>query len=209
MTRRAVNHRKVSQIIADLAREPKERVRLADLVGVLDERAFGVLMLILSLPNAVGLGTIPGLSTVFGIPQIFVSLQMILGRPRPWLPAFVLDRSIAMKDFRTMVERAEPHLARIERLLRPRLAVMSSTLVERLLGIVFLLLSVVVSLPIPFANQPPAVAQGLISLGLIERDGAVVTAGIVASAIAIAIAIAVGGGILAGIYFAARALLGF
>jgi hypothetical protein len=157
----------------------------------------------------VGLGTIPGLSTVFGIPQIFVSLQMILGRPRPWLPAFVLDRSIAMKDFRTMVERAEPHLARIERLLRPRLAIMSSTLVERLLGILFLLLSVVVSLPIPFANQPPAVAQGLISLGLIERDGAVVTAGIVASAIAVAIAIAVGGGILAGIYFGAKALLGF
>jgi hypothetical protein len=208
MTKHAASHRKVSQIIAELAREPKERVRLADLVGVLDERAFGVLMLILSLPNAVGLGTIPGLSTVFGIPQIFVSLQMILGRPRPWLPAFVLERSIAMKDFRTMVEKAEPHLVRIERLLRPRLAIMSSTLVERLLGIVLLLLSAIVTLPIPFANQPPAVAQGLIALGLIERDGAVVSIGIVAAAIATAIAIAVGGGILAGIYFAAKALLG-
>lgn len=203
------NHRKVSQIIVELAREPKERVRLADLVGVLDERAFGVLMLILALPNAVGLGTIPGLSTVFGIPQIFVSLQMILGRPRPWLPAFVLERSIAMKDFRTMVEKAEPHLARMERLLRPRMALMSSTLVERLLGGVLLLLSILVTLPIPFANQPPAVAQGLISLGLIERDGVVVSIGVVAAAIAAAIAITVGGGILAGIYFAAKALLGF
>ena len=202
-------HPKVSQIIAALAREPKERVRLADLLAVLDERAFGVLMLILSLPNAVGLGTIPGLSTVFGIPQIFVSLQMIFGAPRPWLPGFVLDRSIAMKDFRTMVEKAEPHLVRIERLLRPRLAVMSSTMVERLLGVVLLLLSIVVALPIPFANQPPAVAQGLISLGLIERDGVVVGIGVGAAVVAVAIAVAVGGGILAGIYFAAKALLGF
>jgi hypothetical protein len=202
------NHRKVSQIIAELAREPKERVHLADLVAVLDERAFGVLMLILSLPNAVGLGTIPGLSTVFGIPQIFVSLQMVLGRQQPWLPAFVLDRSIAMKDFRTMVAKAEPHLVRIERLLRPRLAFMASTLVERLLGLVLLLLSILVALPIPFANQPPAVAQSLISLGLIEQDGVVVSIGLVVAVIATAIAIAVGGGILAGIYFAAKAVLG-
>jgi hypothetical protein len=209
MTAHRTNHRKVSQIIADLAREPKDRVSLADLLAVLDERAFGVLMLILALPNAVGLGTIPGLSTVFGIPQIFVSLQMILGAQRPWLPVFVLKRSIAMKDFRTMVERAEPYLVKIERLLRPRLAIMSSDPVERLLGLVLLLLSILVALPIPFANQPPAVAQGLIALGMIERDGVIVLVGLVVAALAAAVATAVGGGIIAGIYFAAKAVLGF
>jgi hypothetical protein len=209
MSAPAANHRKVSQIISELAASSKPYVRLADLLAVLDERAFGVLMLILSLPNAVGLGAIPGLSTVFGVPQIFVALQMIVGAHRPWLPDFVLQRSITMKDFRSMVEKAEPHLQRIEKLLRPRLAVMSSTLVERLLGLVLLLLSIIVALPIPFANQPPAVAQGLIALGLIERDGVVVLIGVGVAMIATAIAIAVGGGILAGIYFAAKAVLGF
>lgn len=202
-------HRKVSQILDGLARAPKTDVKLADLLAEMDERAFGVLMLILSLPNAVGLGAIPGLSTVFGVPQIFVAIQMIVGAQRPWLPNFVLQRSITMKDFRTMVEKAEPHLQRIEKLLRPRLAAMSSTVIERLLGLILLLLSIIVSLPIPFANQPPAIAQGLIALGLIERDGVVVLIGIGVAAIATAIAIAVGGGILAGIYFAARAVLGF
>lgn len=205
----ASNHRKVSQIIADLAREPRERVKLADLLAVLDERAFGLLMLILSLPNAVGLGTIPGLSTVFGVPQIFVSLQMIVGARRPWLPGIVLERSIAMKDFRTMVVKAEPYLTRLERLLRPRLVVMSTRLIEGLLGVVLLLLSIAVALPIPFANQPPAVAQALIALGLIERDGAAVLIGVVVAAVALSIAVLVGGGIIAGIYFAARAVLGF
>lgn len=209
MTDQAGNHRKVSQIIKDLAGSSKPYVKLADLLAVLDERAFGVLMLILSLPNAVGLGAIPGLSTVFGVPQIFVALQMIVGAQRPWLPNFVLQRSITMKDFRTMVEKAEPHLQRIEKLLRPRFAVMSSKPAERLLGLILLLLSVIVALPIPFANQPPAVAQGLIALGLIERDGVVVLIGTGVAVIATAIATAVGGGILAGIYFAAKAVLGF
>jgi hypothetical protein len=209
MTEHAQNHRKVSQIIRELAASPQEQVRLADLVAVLDERAFGVLMLILSLPNAVGLGAIPGLSTVFGVPQIFVALQMIVGAPRPWLPDFVLQRAITMKDFRAMVDKAEPHLLRLEKLLRPRLAVMSTTLVERLLGLVLLLLSVIVALPIPLANQPPAVAQGLISLGVIERDGVVVLIGLGVAAVATTIAIIVGGGILAGIYFAAKAVIGF
>jgi hypothetical protein len=202
-------HRKVSQILDGLARAPKTDVKLADLLAEMDERAFGVLMLILSLPNAVGLGAIPGLSTVFGVPQIFVAIQMIVGAQRPWLPNFVLQRSITMKDFRTMVEKAEPHLQRIEKLLRPRLAAMSSTVIERLLGLILLLLSIIVLLRFPFANQPPAIAQGLIALGLIERDGVVVLIGIGVAAIATAIAIAVGGGILAGIYFAARAVLGF
>jgi hypothetical protein len=76
-------------------------------------------------------------------------------------------------------------------------------------GLVLLLLSIIVALPIPFANQPPAIAQGLIALGLIERDGVVVLIGVGVATIATAIAIAVGGGILAGISFAARAVLGF
>ena len=209
MTEHGVNNRKVSQIIADLASSAKTHVKLADLLAVLDERAFGVLMLILSLPNAVGLGAIPGLSTVFGVPQIFVALQMIIGAPRPWLPDFVLQRSLPMQDFRTMVVKAAPHLVRIERLLQPRLTIMSATLVERLLGLVLLLLSVIVSLPIPFANQPPAVAQGLISLGLIERDGVVILVGLGVAAIAMTIAFVVGGGIIAGIYFAAKTVIGF
>jgi hypothetical protein len=209
MTESAGNHRKVSQIIGELAASSKAHVKLADLLDVLDERAFGVLMLILSLPNAVGLGTIPGLSTVFGVPQIFVALQMIIGASQPWLPGFVLQRSIPMKDFRTMVEKAQPHLLRLERLLRPRLIMMSANLVERLLGLVLLLLSVMVALPIPFANQPPAVAQGLIALGLIERDGVVILIGLGVAVIATTIAAVVGGGIIAGLYFAARAVLGF
>src|SRR5262249_26879385 len=145
--------------------------------------------------NAVGLGAIPGLSTIFGLPQIVLALQMMVGMERPWLPRWLMEKSIARKDFDTMIAKSMPHLTRIERVLRPRWAPMSSYIAERLLGPVFGARAVIVSLPIPLGNQPPAVAMALISLGLTERDGVFITLGLVAAVLACAIALAV---VLAG-----------
>lgn len=200
--------RSVSKILADLASEPKARVSLGDLLAVLGDRAFGVLMLLLSLPNAVGLGAIPGLSTVFGVPQILVALQMVYGAGRPWLPKALLDRSIAMSDFRSVSIKALPHLERIEKHLRPRYEALASPIAERLLGIVFVVLATIVSLPIPLGNQPPAVAMAVISLGLVERDGVFVAAGLAISVLAVMIALAVVLGGAAVIWLAVQQVFG-
>jgi hypothetical protein len=191
-----INHRKASDILKELAqRATGERVSLRDIVEALGERAFGVLLLIFALPNAVGLGTIPGVSTLFGVPQIFVAAQMVMGRERLWLPAWLLDRSITRADFQTMVDKSIPHILKIERFLRPRWSFMSTTLAERLLGLVFLVLAIIVSLPIPLANQPPAIAMSFIAIGLIARDGlyVIVGLGIAVLAVAVAVAVVLGG----------------
>lgn len=199
---------KVSAILDGLVQENAERVRLADLVNALGDRAFGVLILIFALPNAVGLGTIPGLSTVFGVPQIFVALQMALGLHRPWLPRWLLEKSISRGDFIRMVGRAQPYLLKAERVLRPRWPAMSSYVAERLLGIVFVALAAIVSLPIPLGNQPPAVAMAVISIGLVERDGLYVTIGLGVAVIAVALAGAVVLGGAAALYFVFRQIVG-
>jgi hypothetical protein len=183
------NHRKVSEILGDLARQNTgERVRLADLVNALGDRAFGVLILIFALPNAVGLGTIPGLSTIFGVPQLFVAAQMAIGMHSPWLPRWLLEKSIARSDFALMVEKSMPYLLKAERVLRERWPAMSSAVAERFLGVVFFAMAAIVSLPIPFGNQPPAVAMAFISLGLIERDGLYIVIGLGVAVLAVAIA---------------------
>lgn len=203
------NRRKVSQILAELARDfPAERISLGDLLKVLGDRAFGVLMLILSLPNAIGLGTIPGLSTVVGLPQIVVAIQMVIGMSRPWFPQWALQRSLAIGDFRLMAARAGPYLEKGERVLKPRLEVMVTPLAERILGAVCLGLAIIVSLPIPFGNQPPAVAIALISLGIVERDGLFVIIGLVASAIATAIASTVVAAIGMSVFYAFHFVFG-
>lgn len=184
--------RKISEVLTDLGRNGTgDRLKLGDFISVLGDRAFGISMLILALPNAVGLGAIPGLSTVFGLPQIVLAVQMAIGLERPWLPQWLLERSIARKDFDTMIARSMPYLLRVEKVLRPRWPALSSYVAERILGVVFAGLAAVVSLPIPLGNQPPAVGIALISLGLIERDGVFITFGLIISVIAVVLATAV------------------
>lgn len=202
-------YRRVSDVLAEMAGTATgDRVHVRDLVDALGERAFGLMILLFALPNAVGLGTIPGLSTVFGLPQIFVAAQMAVGRGRLWLPAWLLGRSIARADFITIVERSQPHLVRVERLLRPRWTILSAEIAERLLGLVFLLLATIVSLPIPFGNQPPAVAMAFIAIGLVHRDGLYVAIGLAAAVFAVAIAAAVVFGGVAAVLLILRHTVG-
>jgi hypothetical protein len=201
MTASPPHNAKVSELLAQFAAtHAGGRITVGTLAEAFGERAFGALMLILALPNAVGLGTIPGLSTVFGLPQIFLALQMAAGRRRPWLPGWLARRSLAGADFRTVVDKAMPHLLRMERALKPRLPVLSSRPFERVLGLAFLILAAIVSLPIPLGNQPPAVAMAVMSLGLIEEDGAYIVGGFVLGLLATALAMAVVLGGAAAIY---------
>jgi hypothetical protein len=194
--------RKVSEILAAMRARANERVKLADIVAELGERAFGVAMLLFSLPNAVGIGVIPGISTLFGVPQIVLALQMLAGFERPWLPVWLLEKSIARADFERMIDRSMPVLVRVERYLKPRAAALTGPFVERLMGLVFLVLAAVVSLPIPLGNQPPAVAIAVVALGLTARDGVFVAAGCVMGVAAVAIASLVVLGGAAVIWFA-------
>jgi hypothetical protein len=187
----ATNSRRTSEILEEIARGRTARVTLGDIVERLGDRAFGVIMLIFSLPNAVGLGSIPGVSTVFGLPQVIFALQMILGRSRPWLPRWLLAKSLSAADFRKLVEKSRPQLERLERTLKPRLHFLSSIWAERLLGLVFLVLAMIVALPIPGGNWPPAIAMALLAAGVIERDGVCVLIGLAVSAVAVVIALAV------------------
>ncbi|MGQ0665283.1 MAG: exopolysaccharide biosynthesis protein [Pseudomonadota bacterium] len=181
--------RKVSELLAALSREHRgERVRIGDLLAAFGDRAFGVLMLVFALPNAVGLGAIPGVSTVFGLPQVILALQMTIGFERPWMPAWLLERGIARTDFASMVDKSMPYLVKAERILRPRWTMLASGPAERILGVAFLVPAIVVSLPIPLGNWLPAVAIGIMAIGLIERDGLAVSAGTAVGVVSVALA---------------------
>ncbi|WP_245593574.1 exopolysaccharide biosynthesis protein [Azospirillum halopraeferens] len=192
--------KRASEVLDDfLAHEHGERIVLGDLLAILGDRAFGALLLLLAIPNVL---PVPGLSTATGLVTALVAAQMALGRRAPWLPrrlaAVGIDRAVFLK----VVARAHPHVRRIERrLLRPRLPALTSPLAERAVGLVVVVLAVVLSLPIVFGNQPPALAIALIALGLIEKDGAFVLAGLVASVLALGVVLAVVTGLFHGVTF--------
>jgi len=190
------NHRSIPAILTELRQlGAAERVTLREIVGTLGDRALALVILICALPNAVGLGMIPGVSTVFGLPQLFLAAQLAIGLEPLWLPDPLLRRSISGADLARVVDSALPHLTRVERILRPRWLALSSTVAERLLAAVMAVLALIQSLPIPFGNQPPAIAASLLAIGLIARDGVIVVLGIVAavSAVAFLAALVLGG----------------
>jgi hypothetical protein len=135
---------------------------------VLEDRAIAALIFVFAFPNTIPLP--PGASSVLGAPLLFLTAQLALGR-RPWLPSFIARRTIERAQFAAMVQKIAPWLARIERLLRPRLHVLVRPPVEYLIGALCFLLAVILFLPIPMGNMPPAAAICLFSLALLERDG--------------------------------------
>jgi hypothetical protein len=124
---------------------------------------------------------------------IFLSAQLMLNQA-PWLPAFVANRSMARADFSLLVKRIVPWLQRAESLLRPRLSSLALPPMEYFVGFVSLLLSVLLVLPIPLGNVLPALAISLMALGVLERDGVWVLAGLAMTVVA--------GSVVYGVLFA-------
>lgn len=177
--------KRFSQILDEIgADERRERVSVSDLMRAMDARAVAALILLFALPNVVP--TPPGTSSVLGLPLLYLTAQMMLGK-LPWLPAIIADRSMTRSDFNAFVGRVTPLLARVERLLRPRLFFMTAPPSERIIGGIFFLLAIVLALPIPLGNMLPALAISLMALGVLERDGLWVIFGVIVGALSMVI----------------------
>jgi len=148
------------------------------------DRALAALLFVFAVPNAIP--SPPGLSTVLGVPLLFLSAQLLLGR-KAWLPDFIARRSMARADFEVLMGRVLPCLERAEKLLRPRLSGLALPPMEYALGFIGLMLAVILVLPIPLGNNPPAFAIALIALGILERDELWVLSGLCVSALSLTI----------------------
>jgi hypothetical protein len=197
----AEEERRLSEVFADLAAQDRARVSIGDVVQALGDRSFAPVMILLAVPNAIPF--IPGSSTVLGLLLAVVAIQLVLGMRRVRLPARLSRWSFDREGFARLVAKVTPWLTRFERMARPRFWPESYRLAERLAGIVAIALSLMIMLPIPFANGVPAIAICLLALGISERDGLWLGAGIVVGAIAAGI---VAGLFLAG-FVAAEAIL--
>ncbi|WP_207480467.1 exopolysaccharide biosynthesis protein [Arenibaculum pallidiluteum] len=159
-----------------LDRHSHHEVTLGRLVEVLGDRAFGALLLVFALPNLIPV-PLPGLSTVLGIPMILFSVQLMLGRSKPWLPKRLAAVTLPRSTVETLSRRTRHRLEQLERMLRPRLCFLAEGPAERMIGLYILLISLVLCLPIPLGNWLPAFAVCLMSLGIIEKDGVLVGIG--------------------------------
>jgi hypothetical protein len=167
-----------------------ERLTLGEILDSLDHRAYGFVLLLLAAANFTPGPSMPGFSTLFGLPAIAMAAQMVLGWSRPWLPARLARLSMPRQRFTATVAKALPMIARLDRVLRPRLTWLVNLTGHRWTGAAALLQALLLCLPLPLYPMAPAASLVLMSLGMIARDGLMLALGHVAGVLALGLAVA-------------------
>jgi hypothetical protein len=152
------------------------RARLGDVVNRLDERAFGLLLLLLALPCT--LPFVYLLPQLVALPMLALAGQMAGGRQHPWLPARLHERSFSLLAFNKVLTRSEKYVGWVERFARPRLSFITGHHGSRLVGALLIVPTASILVPLPGTNTVPGIGVAIASLGVIERDGLLVILGL-------------------------------
>jgi hypothetical protein len=183
--------RRLSQLFAQLARDADGPISLAKIRDAMGDRGFAALLVFFAAINMIPLP--PGASAFLGLPLLIVSLQMVYGSKRAWLPSFLRDRSISADTFRSISGRVVPWLIWVEQMIRPRYWPFWRRRGDRVIGFIALILAIIVTLPIPLGNWLPAFSTALLGLSLIERDGILLAIGSAVGVFALAVVAFIGG----------------
>lgn len=154
------------------------KISLDDIVGAFGNRAFGILFLLFGLPNCFPMP--PGIPVLCGIVVGVVALQMLLGRQTLVLPRWLGSRRIARSLIESAIGKSKPVLRRLEAISRPRYPSLTGDLMRRAVGLAGLALAVALMAPIPiFGGIPAGIAVTVLGLALTQRDGILLSFGIV------------------------------
>lgn len=160
--REAINTHKGDDITLDTLLEP------------LRSSAFGVVLLVLAIPNFI---PVPfGIGGVMGVLTIILGLEMLFGLEHPLVPARLRRKTFARPRVNNFLDRTAKVMLWLESWCKPRLLVVTRRPWLRISGLALVILGLLLSLPIPFTNYPFGVILLTFAFALIECDGALLIA---------------------------------
>ncbi|VTU21937.1 exopolysaccharide biosynthesis protein [Variovorax sp. PBL-E5] len=169
-----------------LAANPaRHRVAIADILSAMGDNGVMMLILLFALPNAVPAP--PGTSTVLGLPLLFLTLQWLRGK-KPWVPGWIARQSLRRSDFAAIMKRLTRFSSWTESISHPRFPAFAGASALRLAGVMGVILSAVLVLPLPLVNVPSGIALVLFALGGLRRDGVLMLLGFVAALASVIVA---------------------
>jgi len=173
--------RTFSDVLEQLGQGEAEKLSLREMIEAFGERGFGAVILMLALMALFPWP--PGGKAVFSVPIILIAAELALQRDRVWLPRWLLKLSVSRAAYRTAVEKVLPRLRRVERLTRPRWPALTGEAADVGIGVICILLALMMALPVPFGDALPGLTLALFGLGIIQRDGAFILAGLFGTAV--------------------------
>lgn len=163
-------------------------VSVGELNNAMRERGFGVLMAVAALPACIPT-PFPMLiyTKIVALPILVLCFQMIYGKDSPWLPRWIAQKKIARKTLADIASKGAERMRKIEKLLKPRMAFLSTKTGEKIIGIFAFWFAVSIALPLPFTSFLPAMGILLMSLGLLGKDGLIIAAGMAVGSVGLVI----------------------
>lgn len=182
-------------LVKDLAASAgADGLTLDEILDHLDERAYGVAILVLSIPCLVP--ALYGVPQVLGIPMLLLAGQMLIGREEPWLPSAIGERRIPKPWLDRMAGFADKRMRWFERLSKPRATRFADEWGERFAA-GFMIIGIL-TIVLPFTNTIPSVAVAMMCVGLIQRDGLFIVGGAAIAGVWAGLVVALGVGLLMG-----------
>ena len=154
-------------------------VSLRDIMRILGARSLTPLLLVPCIALVSPLSAVPGLPTLLAAVVGLVSLQLLTGRRRLWLPRVLLDRSLHVARLARVLAVMRPTVVRVDRLINERLTLLT----DRPWNLPALCLFCIVSffMPliefVPFLTSTLASALALFAVALFARDVLLMLAG--------------------------------
>jgi hypothetical protein len=149
------------------------RVSVGDVAASAGGRAFGLLLLVFTLPNFGLIPSVPLLPLVCGLPAILLGGQLALGRRSPWLPGWASGLSAR----RATAEKLAALGDRVAGLGRPRGSWVLRGAPLRVIGAVVIVLTAVLCAPVPGLNIIPGLGMVALAAGVFCGDGLLAACG--------------------------------
>lgn len=172
-----------------------DKLTLGAMVDAIGGRGYGPLILAASLIELMPTGGIPGIPTLVAIMVIIFASQLVIGRPKPWIPKRLRNKGFNREKFNKAREKIKPATKKIDRVLKPRLHFLVTPFAARVVGLFCILLAL--TMPplelIPGLGYTPAVGIALLAVGLTAQDGLFTLLGLLVPL--------VGGLVISGVFF--------
>lgn len=173
--------RTFSDVLERLGYGDDPKLSLKEMVEAFGERGFGAVILMLSLMALIPWP--PGGKAVFAVPIILIVAELALQRDRVWLPRWLMKASVSRATYQSASQKILPRLRQVERLTRPRLPVLTGEAADVVVGVICILLALMMALPVPFGDALPGLTLAIFGLGIIQRDGVFIIAGLIGTAV--------------------------
>jgi hypothetical protein len=163
-----------------------ESVSAGRMMKAAGRASYAPLLLLLAFVTITPIGSIPGVSIATGIVLLLLGGQMLAGRDRPWIPAWIERRSVKGNRVRKGLEKSDGLIRWFDRLPRPRLRRFTEGGWPRAVaaGVIVMGLLMFPLAFVPWGVLAPAVALLIVSLGLMGDDGLLTALGLAAMAVA-------------------------